>query len=232
MLSVALLWQLWKVGRMWWPLGWFLKLLHILQLLFGSTVACLKKYRKQYSHQAEPCNHRQCMVDYAFDNLWNLCSWLDAVSVFVKVITKSCSEGVVLALSVASSTSSKWWSCWDKTLVCRKCLTLAGAGWLSPRYPATAHWSPTRRPTTNTCNYLHHFLSLAFTFRESLPFLLASFLVDRFFPGISGGIIATTKMKYENCISSKCYSAIGELQGQHFNILRTVARTICLYLEW
>ena len=107
-------------------------------ILTRSLVVCPKKYRNQYSHQGRIVQPRAMHGGLCFRLFRKpvlLISWLDAVAVFVKVITKSCSEGVVLALSVASSTSSKWWSCWDKTLVCRKCLTLAGAGWLSPRYP-------------------------------------------------------------------------------------------------
>ena len=134
MLSVALLRQLWKVGRKWWSLKLFLKLWYC-NFCLAEMWCALKNTEINIHTKEESCNHGRCMVDYAFDYFWNLCSWLDAVAVFVKVITKSCAEGVVLALSVASSTSSKWWSCWDKTLVCRKCLTLAGAGWLSPRYP-------------------------------------------------------------------------------------------------
>ena len=128
----------------------------ILQLLFGWNVVCPKKYRNQYSHQGRIVQPRAMHGGLCFRLFLKpvlLISLLDAVAVFVKVITKSCSEGVVLALSVASSTSSKWWSCWDKTLVCRKCLTLAGAGWLSPRYPVKLQ--------TKVCKY--------FTITEKAP---------------------------------------------------------------
>ena len=63
MLSVALLRQLWKVGRKWWPLGWFLKLLYYIATFVWLNCGCsmLKKvpYRKQYSHPGRTVQPRE-----------------------------------------------------------------------------------------------------------------------------------------------------------------------------